>query len=66
LHSGTEGLHGVPRVVDVEDGVVVVFKVVAMDWDVAGANEAGTAISELCYLLVTFLMELQKMIDIPW
>jgi hypothetical protein len=66
LHSRTECLHGIPRVVDIEDSVVVVFKIVAMNWDVASADEAGTPISKLCFLLVAFVITMQKIINIPW
>jgi hypothetical protein len=66
LHSRTESFHGVPGIVDVEDGVVVVFKVVAMNWDVAGADETGTTISKLYFLLVSFVIIMQRIIGIPW
>jgi hypothetical protein len=58
LHSRTECLHGIPGVVDIEDGVVVILEVVAMNWDVAGADEASTTISKLCFVLVNFHGEL--------
>lgn len=45
--AGRNASTGSPRVVDIEDGVVVVFEVVAVDGDIAGADEAGAAVGEL-------------------
>lgn len=56
LHSRTEGFHGVPGVVDVENSIVVVLKVVTVDRDVASANEASATVSKLCVVLVKVLV----------
>jgi hypothetical protein len=67
LHSRTEGFHRVPGIVDIEDGVVVVLKVITVDWDVSSANKARATISKLWFLLVKARMKsLRIIIDFPW
>ena len=45
--SGSKSSDRVPRVARIEDGVVVVFEVVAVDWDVAEADDTSTAVRKL-------------------
>lgn len=48
LHCGTERLNRVPGVVDIENGIVIVLQVVAVDRNVAGANKTCASFGKFC------------------
>lgn len=48
LDCGTECLNRIPGVVDIENGIVIVFQVIAMDRNIAGANKTGAAFRKFC------------------